>query len=461
MKRIALFSESASPLRRRTLGLLALGAGLSACSGGGDSPTAAPILTFEPQNAVVSEGETARFSVAAQDESQLRYQWLRNGTAIEGANSNTLVVSNARRSDNGAQFSVVLTNPGGSVQSRSAVLRVQAAGQVAASDWSDSLAAYAPPESTSPAEFGYAAVGAGAWVYAAALEGGESVLKRSRTDGSATETFRLPRVPNTFTQIAVWEDPVTREVLVARSLVANVALNINTYLAVGGGIYRLEPASGQLIPVFESDSITPSGLARDAAGNLYTVDLKTGDVLKITAGSPQVTTLYQVNGKQPMTAGGAPYDFVLRSKGLIAVTTDGTVYATLVTSSPRVASAYQLYGEQWVRVRDGKAEMISVRVPNQTNGIPWGMGARGTSVFFLYKSAQSTMVRKVDASGNLLTVAGTWDSHEKTQFGSPGVLGRTSKWIGIGLDGRLHLEGWDVAVPRFFNVLLPADDPAV
>lgn len=450
-----------APIRRRALGFLALGVGLSACSGGGDNPAAPPIVTREPQDTVVGEGETARFTVVAQDESQLRYQWLRNGTAIEGANSSVLVVPNTRQSDHGVQFSVVLTNAGGSITSRSAILRVHAAGQVVASAWSESLAAYAAPESTSPTEFGYTAIGVGAWVYAAAFEGGDYVLKRCRTDGSMTETFRLPRVPNTYTQLAVWEDPVTREILVARCLIANVALNINTYLAGGGGIYRLELSSGQFIPLFESDSITPSGLTRDALGNLYTVDLKTGDVLKISAGSPQVTKLFQVNGQQPLTAGGVPYDFVLRSKGLIAVTADGTVYATLVTSSPRVASAYRLYGAQWVRVRNGKAEMVSVQVPTQDNGIPSGMGARGNSVFFLYKSAQSTVVRKVDAEGNLLTVAGVWDSHEKTRFGSPGVLSRTSKWIGIGSDGRLHLESWDAAGPRFFDVLLPAEPSAV
>ncbi|GAA4424715.1 immunoglobulin domain-containing protein [Acidovorax lacteus] len=457
MKQIDSFSEYGRPIGRRALGLWALGVGLSACSGGGDNPASLPVVTLEPQDAVVTEGETARFTVTAQNETQLRYQWLRNGTVIEGATSSSLVVSNALRSDHGARFSVVLTNAVGAVHSRSAVLRVHAAGQVVASDWSESLTAYASPESTSPAEFGYIAIGTGAWVYAAAFEAGDYVLRRSRADGSVTETFRLPRVPNTYTQIAVWEDPATREILVARCLIASVALNINTYQAVGGGIYRLEPVSGQFIPLFESDRITPSGLARDTSGNLYTVDLKTGDVLKITAGSLQITTLYQVSGQQPLTAGGVPYDFVLRSKGLVAVTADGTVYATLVTSSPRVAAAYQLYGEQWVRVRNGKAEMISVRTPAQTNGITWGMGARGNSVFFLYKSAQSTLVRKVDAEGNVLTVAGTWGSQEKTQFGSPGVLGRTSKWIGIGSDGQLYLEGWDAAGPRFFGVLLPAD----
>ena len=72
-------------------------------------------------------GATASFGVQAVGES-LTYQWQRNGVAITGANDPSYTIASAQAGDNGAVFSVVVSNAGGSVASNPATLTVTPAG---------------------------------------------------------------------------------------------------------------------------------------------------------------------------------------------------------------------------------------------------------------------------------------------------------------------------------------------
>ena len=110
---------------------LSLGlATLAACGGGGgDSsavPTVAPLITSQPANATVTEGNTAQFSVAATGTAPLTYQWRRNGAAIAGATSSVYATPALTIADNATQYSVVVTNSAGAVSSASALLTVNA-----------------------------------------------------------------------------------------------------------------------------------------------------------------------------------------------------------------------------------------------------------------------------------------------------------------------------------------------
>lgn len=87
----------------------------------------APVITLQPQNVTVTAGGFATFSVTATGLS-LSYQWFKNGTPIAGATSSTFVYGpTAYPTDSGAQFSVVVSNPGGIVTSGVALLIVQLA----------------------------------------------------------------------------------------------------------------------------------------------------------------------------------------------------------------------------------------------------------------------------------------------------------------------------------------------
>src|SRR3989442_3808801 len=103
---------------------------LTGCSGlkGSQSiNSAAPSITRQPANQNVTAGQTATFTVAATGTAPLSYQWRKNGTAVARATSSTYAMPSTISSDNGAQFTVVLSNSVGSVTSSVAMLTVSAA----------------------------------------------------------------------------------------------------------------------------------------------------------------------------------------------------------------------------------------------------------------------------------------------------------------------------------------------
>jgi hypothetical protein len=81
-------------------------------------------ITTQPANRTVNAGQTAAFSVAASGTGALTYQWKKNGTAISGATSASYTTPATTASDNGAQFTVVVTDVVSSVTSNLATLTV-------------------------------------------------------------------------------------------------------------------------------------------------------------------------------------------------------------------------------------------------------------------------------------------------------------------------------------------------
>jgi hypothetical protein len=84
----------------------------------------APSITAQPTNQTVTAGQTATFSVTASGTSPLSYQWHKNGAAINGATSASYTTPATTSADNGAQFTVTVTNSVGSVTSTAAMLTV-------------------------------------------------------------------------------------------------------------------------------------------------------------------------------------------------------------------------------------------------------------------------------------------------------------------------------------------------
>ena len=90
-------------------------------NGGGNGGPNATTISAQPQNQAVLTGDTATFSVTAGGV-DLQYQWLRNGTAIAGANSASYTTPPATYLDNAAQYSVVVAGKHGTVSSNAASL---------------------------------------------------------------------------------------------------------------------------------------------------------------------------------------------------------------------------------------------------------------------------------------------------------------------------------------------------
>lgn len=82
-----------------------------------------PSISSQPASRSVLSGVPASFSVTANG-TAASYQWRRNGTAIPGATLSTYVVGTPLAGDDGATYTVVVTNSLGSVTSASAMLTV-------------------------------------------------------------------------------------------------------------------------------------------------------------------------------------------------------------------------------------------------------------------------------------------------------------------------------------------------
>ena len=80
-----------------------------------------PAITAEAQSAVVVEGGPASLSVTCTGTAPLRYQWLKDGVMLVGQTNQTLTFASFQFTNSGS-YRVVVTNAGGLVISRSALL---------------------------------------------------------------------------------------------------------------------------------------------------------------------------------------------------------------------------------------------------------------------------------------------------------------------------------------------------
>ncbi|MDZ7652731.1 MAG: hypothetical protein U5L03_09380 [Burkholderiaceae bacterium] len=133
MTRSNLAFRSYGPGARRLLAALAAAFLLAACGSSDDAappappapPAAvAPTITTPPAAVAVNEGAPAAFSVVAGGTAPLSYQWLRGGATISGATSASYTLAAATAGDDGAAFSVRVSNSVGSVASAAALLAV-------------------------------------------------------------------------------------------------------------------------------------------------------------------------------------------------------------------------------------------------------------------------------------------------------------------------------------------------
>ena len=88
---------------------------------------APPTISAQPASKTVTTGQTATFSVTASGSGTLTYQWNKNGAAISGATSASYTTPATTSADNGAAFTVIVTNAAGNANSNSATLTVTTA----------------------------------------------------------------------------------------------------------------------------------------------------------------------------------------------------------------------------------------------------------------------------------------------------------------------------------------------
>ena len=90
----------------------------------------APSITVQPLARSVVAGQAATFSVTTTGTGPMAYQWKKTGSPITGAISSSYTTALTTPSDNGKQFTVLVSNSAGNVTSIPALLTVKAAGPV-------------------------------------------------------------------------------------------------------------------------------------------------------------------------------------------------------------------------------------------------------------------------------------------------------------------------------------------
>lgn len=114
-----------------------------------------PVITTQPAGQAVVAGQTASFSVTATGSAPLSYQWRENGSTISGATLASYTTPVTTTADNGAQYSVAVSNSAGSVTSNAATLTVTASALCPCTIWpSTALPAVVDPGPDNPVELG-------------------------------------------------------------------------------------------------------------------------------------------------------------------------------------------------------------------------------------------------------------------------------------------------------------------
>ena len=265
----------------------------------------APTITTQPSNQTVTAGQTATFSVAASGTAPLSYQWNKNGAPISGTSSSSYTTPTTTTSDNGALFTVVLSNAIGSVTSNAATLNVNAVSatvqvtttQLPGATWSG---AYNAPLAASGGTTPYA------WSLASgSLPNGLSLSSSGAISGT-------PSVLGSF--------PFTVQVKDAAAHTASSNLSINV-VNPAVSVAITSPANGATV----SGTVTVSGTASDT----------------VSVSSVQVSI---DNGAYSNTSGTTSWSYSLNtaslSNGSHTLTAKATDAAGLTaTSSPVIITA--------------------------------------------------------------------------------------------------------------------------
>jgi hypothetical protein len=293
-----------------------------------------PSVIDAPAAVAVSVGQTVTFSLTAEGSAPLSYQWQRNGAAISGATGTSYTTAATTLADNGAVYSVVVTNAAASVTSANATLTVAAV-------------AVAPTIATAPqstavsvgqvASFSAGATGTAPFSYQ---------WRRNGVDisGANSASYTTPAV-TAADNSATYSVRVTNSVGAQTS--ANAVLTVN---AATSGLIGKAWATGQALEA-DDNEVLASDQVIDDAGRITSVFMKwngTRWVLYATRGTPNGaglaptwTTPVAIDLLASLpTQGWTRYDYKFEVTGA----PNGNVLAVWSGTAPCTASSYRTSG---------------------------------------------------------------------------------------------------------------------
>ncbi len=435
---------------------------LIACGGGADAPPppegappagVAPTITQQPASLTVAAGQPATFTVAATGTAPLSYQWRRNGTAITGATNTSYQVAAAANTDDGALFSVVVSNMVGSVTSVDARLTVTtsapppvltvtqqpanltvAAGSAASFNvagtcsagtlniqWQRNTGANGAFENVANATTGTLAIGS-----AATSDSGAQFRAALDCDGQSATTSQ----PATLTVTAPAAASLAALPIADRRVQARIAgaaidqLPDGSWaLATGRWLKRLAADQSSVTVIAGSgqsgsadgSATTASfndlkGVTHDASGNLYVTDVN-GTIRRIAADGTVSTvaglagTSGHVDGTGSAARFNSPSGIVMGPDGDLYVTEDGGSMVRRVTVAG-VVTTYAGGANNAIGFQNGPAATALFNIPQGIAVAPNGdlyVADRGNN-------AIRRILRSGNGAGTVETLAGNGTS---------------------------------------------------
>ena len=264
---------------------------VAACSGSAvgvstSPPTAtAPDITTQPASETLTAGQSANFSVSATGSAPLAYQWKKGGAPISGATSRSYSTGPTTAGENGATFTVTVSNSAGAATSDPATLTVSAAALAPAIT--------AQPKSVTvtagqPATFAVTASGTAPLQYqwnrdgsavAGAIASSYTIAATSSADNGATFNVAVTNAAGTLTSNNAVLTVTAPTLTVSTSSLPNgvVGTAYSTTLHASGGTspYTWSVHSGQLPAglALSGTSGEISGTPTTAETSSFTIDV--------------------------------------------------------------------------------------------------------------------------------------------------------------------------------------------
>ncbi len=321
----------------------------------------APTIGTQPQNATVTVGQTAKFSVVASGSATLTYQWSNSGTAISGATASSYTTPATVSTDNGSTFTVKVTNTAGSATSNAATLTVNAAAATITS-FKASPTAVSPGSSST---LSWVTTGATSIAITPGTFTSTSASGSTSVSPTATTTYTLRATPGSATATATVTvstgGPLTVTATSCPGGTQNAAYAGCTISATGGSppyTFSVD-TSGSYPPL-------PEGLALNAGSGAITSSVIGGQgtympeiVVKDSAGSQATAQLtFAINGNNAFLANIFSADSIFHHR------VDSATTGLPVDASP-AGPMYSGYLAEYIRVFFGNTSGAPY-----PNGIP-------------------------------------------------------------------------------------------
>ena len=247
--------------------------------------------------------------MAATGTAPLGYQWRKNGANVSGATSSSYTTPATTTADNGAQFSVVVSNSAGSVTSNNATLTVNAATRLLSAN----------PASLS---FGSVSIGVSSLLTTILTNTGNSNVTISNLTisgaGLAASGVSTGQIlaPGQNAMVSVTFLPALAGSVTGNVVVTSDASNSPTTVSVSGTGLQLSSHSATISWTASSSSV--------AGYNVYSGTISDGPYTKVT-GSPVTGTSY----RDATLQSGKTYYYVVTA---VTSSTVESVYSIQVTA---------------------------------------------------------------------------------------------------------------------------------